>query len=457
MSYDIFRGRDIPDSERQKMPEEDFAGKGRSFPIQTPEDVHDAAASIGRAGGDNHSPEELKANIKKIAKRKGPAFEAKLPAAWKVDACDSVSMAMSDKGPRFAMCLGELTDRVTRIPVAILGKFVKGVQKFAITRETMAKLIANFRKRPADTVIDYEHASEFVEAAQGQPIPASGWIKSIDDEPDANGILWGTAEFTPRAAAMIESKEYRYISPVIDYGARDKHSGESQGPTLVSAALTNRPFLEGMPAIAMSDWQKGSAAATRTEEETKRVAVKKLILADRVAFKVRVVADDDTESTITLEGLEAPPTVVRLADVKRGKDGRYDFAGLPQEGDVLIASDVIRMMTVDRELDAAVAAGKVTPAQRPQFEKLALTDLAGFRTLVETMPVQVELSERGLAGNGTERNTVGAPLEQINTEIAKRRTANKGLSYGDAWRLVASDRPELIKAYNDAAAAGGKK
>lgn len=74
--------------DRDKIPAEDFAGKDRSFPIVIPQDVADAASSIGRAGDDNYSSDQLKANIIRIAKRKGAAFTAKLPDAWKVDVAD---------------------------------------------------------------------------------------------------------------------------------------------------------------------------------------------------------------------------------------------------------------------------------------------------------------------------------------------------------------------------------
>jgi hypothetical protein len=75
--------RDIPQSKRDELPAEDFAGKHKSFPIARPSDVAAAAASIGRAGSDNYSTDELKARIIAIAKRKGAAYEAQLPDAWK--------------------------------------------------------------------------------------------------------------------------------------------------------------------------------------------------------------------------------------------------------------------------------------------------------------------------------------------------------------------------------------
>jgi hypothetical protein len=83
--------RDIPQAERDAMDAADFAGKDRSFPINRPEDVAAAASSLGRAGDDNYGSDELKARIIAIAKRKGPAYVAQLPDAWRDGAEDSDS------------------------------------------------------------------------------------------------------------------------------------------------------------------------------------------------------------------------------------------------------------------------------------------------------------------------------------------------------------------------------
>lgn len=68
-------------TDRDKIPAEDFAGADRSFPIVTPKDVHDAAASLGRARGQD--TDKIKRRIISIARRKGDAFVARLPDAWK--------------------------------------------------------------------------------------------------------------------------------------------------------------------------------------------------------------------------------------------------------------------------------------------------------------------------------------------------------------------------------------
>jgi phage head maturation protease len=54
--------------DRDKMDEESFAGPERSFPINSQEDVADALQSLGRT---KHDPDAIRANIIRIARRKG--------------------------------------------------------------------------------------------------------------------------------------------------------------------------------------------------------------------------------------------------------------------------------------------------------------------------------------------------------------------------------------------------
>jgi len=74
MLYERF----VPRSERDKASSSDFAGKGKSFPILKPEDIDAAFRSLGRAGKDNYSAATIRANIIKIATRKG--WASHLPA-----------------------------------------------------------------------------------------------------------------------------------------------------------------------------------------------------------------------------------------------------------------------------------------------------------------------------------------------------------------------------------------
>jgi len=344
-------------------------------------------------------------------------------------------------GPQFIAVLGELPgEGLVRIPLAKLGRWFKGKLKFSITPADVAKIVMNFAKRTADVVIDYDHGTEYA-AGKGQPVPASGWLKEIEPETDGQGILWGLADFTEKARAMLAAKEYKYLSAVIDWGARDRTSGEQQGATITSVALTNVPVLEQMPAIALSE------AGWVVEESTERreqMAVKKLILADRAACTARAVLEDGTETVLSVEGLTPNPKVICLADIKRAADGRFDFAVL-SDTEHPVAPEVFRAMAVQQELDAAVKAGKITPAQRPSIEKLALSDLAAFREFIAAQKDQVALSEVGLAGGGG----AGGDLAKVDAQIeqlARAKVAAEKIGYGQAFKAVLSERPDLAKA-----------
>jgi hypothetical protein len=103
--------------DRSKLPAQDFAGKNRSFPIVTPQDVADAATSIGRAGPDNYSTDELKTRIIAIAKRKGADFEAKLPKAWQAPTKESAELDITGET---VMLIEKAVRRDGTVPIKLI-------------------------------------------------------------------------------------------------------------------------------------------------------------------------------------------------------------------------------------------------------------------------------------------------------------------------------------------------
>jgi hypothetical protein len=127
--------------------------------------------------------------------------------------------------------------------------------------------------------VDYDHACEDLERAGGAPTPSAGRILALDKpEPFVSGdreigrsgeqesrspdhpitgspdrwILYGRYEPTARARQMIKNREYRYVSAAFAKDYPDRKTGESQGLTLTSVALTNQPFLDELPEIWLS-------------------------------------------------------------------------------------------------------------------------------------------------------------------------------------------------------------
>jgi hypothetical protein len=345
--------------------------------------------------------------------------------------------------PRLCLLIGDsraAADGLKRIPVALITRGYKGKQKFAVTREDLDQIVANFQKREADIPLDYEHST--LNAREGVPTPTAGWLKRIEDAPDGRGVLWGWVAYTDQGAQSVAARDYKYVSPVIDWSIRDKKTGEQQGATVTSIALTKQPLFESLPElplVACDGWSFDGGDAVEGRK-VKDVKITKVIRAG-AAGMVRLVADDNTETEMQVEGLR----VVSMADVKRGSDGRWDFASLPHDEGALVGSDVMRAMDVQTAIDAAVKEGKITPAQRGFFEKSAMADPEGFKTLAASMRPAVDLSERGTAADGVEMHSLQGIQAAIDAQVAEVQRMDPELKYGAALKLVASESPELFR------------
>lgn len=138
--------------------------------------------------------------------------------------------------------------------------------KFTIKKEDLANMVKNFHesrpKPPTEMVVDWEHMST---AEPPVRAPAAGWVKDLVQRGDK---LFALVEWTDEAAGEIKVKKYRFISPEFNLNYVDKESGHKIGPTLLSVALTNRPFLEGMEPVILSE---ELASMLLTEARTQEV------------------------------------------------------------------------------------------------------------------------------------------------------------------------------------------
>lgn len=124
--------------------------------------------------------------------------------------------------------------------------------QFSITRDDLAQMLHNFKNvtpaAPTELPIDYDHLS--MDPKQPGDGKAAGWLKRVELRAEGDE-LWGEVEFTREAADLIENRAYRFVSPsfVKDYTHKD---GRKIGTTLLAAAITNHPFLEGMTALTLA-------------------------------------------------------------------------------------------------------------------------------------------------------------------------------------------------------------
>ncbi|MEM1284941.1 MAG: phage protease [Pseudomonadota bacterium] len=211
-------------------------------------------------------------------------------------------------------------------------------------------VIADFQAQGIDLAIDYEHASELAPIT-GQPSPAAGWIKALENR---GGEIWARVEWTPRATEMIESREYRYISPTFFF------DDSRTVLALSSIALTNQPNLRQAALNKRGDGDTDPEPQEPTmKPEARKALCRSLGLAEEASDGAIAAAVEalQTDRDKALNSAKTPPLdqFVPRADHDQVK-GELDKATnrLAEIADTEITAVV----------DAAVKAGKIAPSSK---------------------------------------------------------------------------------------------
>lgn len=232
-------------------------------------------------------------------------------------------------------------------------------------------LIQRVSQRNNDIVIDYEHQT-LKAAENGQPAPASGWIKSNSLSWAAGkGLFVSNPEWTDKGKAFIDGKEYKYLSPVFTY---DKTTGRVLD--LLHVALTNNPAIDGMAGLLV-------AAASLSTQQQEEITMDPKLLA-LLGLKDDASAEEVLAATTALQASNTALTT-QLAD----KDVAIAAASAatPEtavavitelQGTVAALTARIDGSDTDTLIAAAKADGKLTPAMEPWARTLDVDKLKAY-------------------------------------------------------------------------------
>lgn len=277
--------------------------------------------------------------------------------------------------------------------------------------------------------IDYDHQSDFgAVPGVGQRAPAAGWIKEMQARADG---IWARVEWTEAARRAIEAKEYRFLSPAFTT------TREGEVTAVLRASLVNVPAME-LKALAkrddqMDEFLKQLRAELGLKEDADQATVlacvkarqagatqlatlaKELGLVDAAdpakldkpadvvtAAKADRQALADTAKVLQLNASDAETVskgVGELVKASAGKGGGTE-TGKPDPSQYVpiehyndLAQRVEKMetasaqQTAQQKVDAAVTAGKITPAQKEWALEFAAANPQSFDTFVAAQPV----------------------------------------------------------------------
>lgn len=247
-----------------------------------------------------------------------------------------------------------------------------------------------FSENGLDIPVDVEHATQ-LKAPKGEAAPAMAWGKSLDIHSD--GSVWGNFDWNQAGSDLVVSRQYRYYSPAYII---DKQTMNIVG--IKSVGLTNTPNLE-VPALNQKQ-EKGGVMVLAT-------LLAALGLSTTASFDdaINSIGKMKGDLTVALNSATAPPLdkFVPKADydlaLNRASDAEGKLATLAKE----------QLETaINHEIDAALAAGKITPGTKDYH--IAQCRQAGgldrFKAFVGVAPVvaaDVNL-EKKLLGTDTALN-----------------------------------------------------
>jgi hypothetical protein len=242
---------------------------------------------------------------------------------------------------------------------------------------------------------------------------------------------------------MISSGEYKYISPVIDPSVRDNKTGEAQGWTLTSAALTNQPVLQGMPALVLSE--SGLVGETHTREATNGMNNGN---SNGDGYPDRCGAFVPTAGYTNQDWDAVQLEIKRRAQRLMDADKRLDYAAAEEavhQGDPSLAR---------KEWDA------IQTEINRRVKQWMAGDFTGrkldYQTALQTvMGADAFLVRRHTAAKNRILGTPGVrpidpKLGEVDLEIqplvqAKIAASEGRMDYWPAWRAVLNERPDLAR------------
>jgi len=127
-----------------------------------------------------------------------------------------------------------------------IGEFNQGGNEFEVTTANLKAMVDNFRLNVLGTEppVDFSHNSEEL---------AAGWITELSLSSGGEELI-ARIRWTPAGIEQIEKRQFRFLSPSFSFEFFDGTTGESFGPVLRGAGLTNIPFLRRLsPIVDLSD------------------------------------------------------------------------------------------------------------------------------------------------------------------------------------------------------------
>lgn len=315
---------------------------------------------------------------------------------------------------------------------------------FEITSRVLKQFKENFDRkvRKIDLAFNYEHGE-----SKAHGTKAAGWIKNLliknnDQE------LWAEPDWTQSGLQHVREKEYRYTSAEFLPKYKDAESGKVFDWVLIGAALTNKPFVKGMNAIAASELHQD-----KKQERVKpmKLAELKVELSEHGIDLSELQKKAERLDAVEAEKVELSEKLETTTTKNKELEGKVTALSekvdtIEKEKAEIKFNDLKKKGMEEGKLTKAMADGTF----KTMFEKNGAEFCEAY--LSEAPKVVPVGNSKGSEHNDGEKTKVKPASIQV-TELAEKMAEEKKISFADASMMVLSENPKLAEAYDKEALA----
>jgi hypothetical protein len=388
--------------------------------------------------------------------------------------------------------LAERVDPGQTTPVMVFPLGIWHTRKYGDLTFTAAiadRLIANFESRAL------EQTQPFVDSGgHDEQSAATGWVQRVyrapykDPKSGQEGeAVWADVTWNVAGAELINSRKFRYISPVLA-----KHivttTGEELEPVLRSLSPTNVPVLRAMPGLLDApEWlpSNGEFAEVRCSEVTIEDPPDDLARPGTSAVPGSPLGTGTLAAATTANGRTVEPTkeknmddlakVLQLAEDADEATILAEVTRITERNDELetqltesterittLESDKTALETTiaeerqaaqdadrDRIIAALIDGGHVAPAEKDDLVALADSNYELFVKHAETRKAHrvIDLKDRGVHSSGEEPKQYADPSAEVMRRAKELQAKNDGLKFMEAVGQVLATDDDLASQY----------
>jgi phage I-like protein len=267
-----------------------------------------------------------------------------------------------------------------------------------------ARIVNYWNAVPEQMVIDYEHQTQKADF-NGLPAPAAGWAITLEARTDG---VYALIDWTDKAKAHIEAREYRYISPVFSY---DSKTGEVL--QLHMAALTNSPGLTGLTELNPAMLKQFLNHSQVEENDVKKELLALLAMAitatdSEVVGAVAMLqtdlktandAKDAAVAQVATLTTEKETAATELATLKKAQGTGSDVVAMAAlQTQVVSLQAQLNANEVAALVAEGLADGRILESSRAWAEDLGKKDVAQLKGFLAVAPKIAALQGQQSAG-----------------------------------------------------------